>query len=191
MTSNKLLALVRFYFAQSVFNATIHYKAYDRLIKAERCKRITIVVITAFTILSLICLIIGYEEKWIVQIKLATYLGLFATAGSLLFTTFNQDLCELKNNHKIIAENYKRLRDNFMFLILELMSNSYNLEKVKSTANELINEYDKIGMFAPTTTYKDYIAAQKSLGLSADDEQFTWTKEQINRFLPEELKLLN
>ena len=50
--------------------------------------------------------------------------------------------------------------------------------------------YSSIGESSPTTTRKDYSKAQKSLGLGNNsDEEFTWSKEEINKFLPSELRI--
>ena len=39
-----------------------------------------------------------------------------------------------------------------------------------------------------TTNEDDYKSAQKSLGLNGEGETFTWSKEEINEFLPIELR---
>ena len=46
-----------------------------------------------------------------------------------------------------------------------------------------------IGKFSPATTGDDYSSAQKKLGLKNQGEAFTWSNEEIDRFLPEELRL--
>jgi len=101
-----------------------------------------------------------------------------------------EDISMLMINHKVVAERYKALRDEYMSLIEEIMSNAYDETILRNKKEKLMKRYSKIGEFAPPTNYDDYKATQNSLGLKGNsNEEFTWSNEEIDKFLPLELKL--
>ena len=101
-----------------------------------------------------------------------------------------EDISEIKINHRLAAEYYKELRDIYLLLLEEIASNEGNLSELRSRSKEYQQQYSNIGKYSPTTTYEDYKDAQTSLGLNGNsDEEFTWKDEEINRFLPEKLRI--
>jgi hypothetical protein len=113
------------------------------------------------------------------------------TGASLMFTIFsNEDIGEIKSQHKNIAEEYKTLRDRYMLLIEEIMSNGSDEKALRSKGQQFQKSYSAIGKYAPSTTYNDYQVAQNNLGLGNNsDEEFTWSDEEIDRFLPSSLRI--
>ena len=92
--------------------------------------------------------------------------------------------------YRAYAEKYKSLRDEYMSLIEEFMSNAYSEEKLREKKNNLQIRYSTIGETAPTTTYKDYTQTQNGLGLAGSTkEEFSWSDEEIDRFLPKKLQI--
>ncbi len=183
-----MLSVARFYFAQCVFMTTIHYKAYNRLQNRERILRIFSLIIASLTMLIIVLQTIGAIEGIQKLLDILSYCGLVLTGVSILFFVFTKEnLSEIKVQHKNIAEEYKAIRDQFMLLIGKLTQN-----KDAENDNELdsmIQRYSEIGKYAPSTTGNDYEFAQKSLGIgNSNDEGFSWSNEEIDRFLPEELK---
>ena len=53
---------------------------------------------------------------------------------------------------------------------------------------QYLHDYSTLGKYSMTTNEDDYKSAQKSLGLNGEGETFTWSKEEINKFLPIELR---
>jgi hypothetical protein len=187
--NEKLLANVRFYFAQSVFNSRCHFIAMDRLAKKEKVISIFIGIVSAITIISLILQIVGLEKNCQKIINIAAYLGLLTTAFSLIFQQFNKDdrTTEIFQ-HKIYAEKYKALRDEYMSLIEEIMSNSILEDQLRNKRDKFQNHYSSIGEFAPNIEIVDYEQAQIGLGiLKNNKEEFTWSDSEIDKFLPKQL----
>lgn len=191
--NDKLLANVRFYFAQSVFMNNCHYKAYDRLKKKKRTINTFVVSVSAATLILLILQIIGLERKDQDFLNLLAHIGLLVVGTSLIFEMFNKDdVAMVLVQHKIFAEKYKSLRDEYMSLIEEIMNNSKPENELRLMKDALQKKYSSIGEHAPETTGKDYESAQKNLGASGNsDEEFTWSDEEINKFLPKQLRLIN
>ena len=189
--NEKLLASVRFYFAQSVFNSRCHFIAMDRLEKKEKKLSIFIGIVSAMTIISLILQIFGLEKNYQKIINIATYLGLLTTAVSLIFEVFNKnDRIKEIFQHKIYAEKYKTLRDEYMGLIEEIMSNSTPEDQLRNKRDEFQNYYSSIGEFAPNFDTIDYEQARIGLGISKlNKEEFTWSDSEIDKFLPKQLQI--
>jgi len=189
--NDKLLANVRFYFAQAVFNNSCHFKAYNRLTKKKIQLSNFVVSISAITLILLILQIIGLEQKNQGLLNVLAFIGMLLTGISLIFEIFNkEDKSEQIFQHKIYAEKYKSLRDEYMSLIEEILSNSTTDEQLRIKKDNLQKRYSAIGENAPETTGADYKQAQLGLGLDGNSgEEFTWADKEIDKFLPEQLRL--
>ncbi len=186
-----LLANIRFYFAQSVFMNNCHYKAYNRLEKRKSLNSKIVFVFSGITIILLVLQIIGLQNDYSPLISVSAFVGLILTGASLVFGLISkEDLSLLMYQQKNTAEKYKMLRDSYMSLIEEIMSNTTDESLLKERRDNLLVKYGSIGEFSPATDYEDYKAAQKALGLSENtDEEFTWSNAEIDKFLPQELRL--
>jgi hypothetical protein len=189
--NDKLLASARFYFAQSVFNSNCHFKAYNRLTNEKKSVSNFVASISAITLIVLILQVYGLQQQNQTLLNLLAYVGMLLTGLSLSFEFFNKDdKSQEIFQHKVYAEKYKSLRDEYMGLIEEIMSKSSTEDAMRFKRNELQKRYSAIGENAPSTTYDDYTNAQNSLGLDGKrDEEFTWSDKEINKFLPGNLRL--
>lgn len=194
--NNYLLSTTRHFFAQCVFMDSIHYKAYNRLQNRQNLYKNITAGISGVTFLIIIFEVIAFQafsEKELLNIVLSvlSYVGLILTAASLLLTMFQkEDISEIKINHRLAVENYKDLRDSYLLLIEEIASGEDNLLQLRKLSKEYQQQYSNIGKYSPTTVYKDYQEAQKGLGIKgSSDEEFTWSDEEINRFLPKKLRI--
>ena len=189
--NDKLLANIRFYFAQSVFNSNCHFKAYNRLTKRKNQLSNFVVTLSAITLILLILQVIGLEQKNQSLLNVLAFIGMLITGTSLVFEMFNKDdKSQEIFQHKMYAEKYKNLRDEYMGLIEETMSNTISDTELRSKKDDLQKRYSVIGENAPETTGEDYKQAQIGLGLDGNSgEEFTWADKEIDLFLPEQLRL--
>ncbi len=189
--NDKLLANIRFYFAQSVFNSNCHFKAYNRLTKRKNQLSNFVVTLSAITLILLILQVIGLEQKNQSLLNVLAFIGMLITGTSLVFEMFNKDdKSQEIFQHKMYAEKYKNLRDEYMGLIEETMSNTISDAELRSKKDDLQKRYSAIGENAPETTGEDYKQAQIGLGLDGNSgEEFTWADKEIDLFLPEQLRL--
>jgi SMODS and SLOG-associating 2TM effector domain family 4 len=189
--NDKLLANIRFYFAQSVFNNNCHFKAYNRLTKRKSQLSNFVITLSAVTLILLILQVIGLEQKNQSLLNVLAFIGMLITGASLVFEMFNKDDKSKEIfQHKMYAEKYKSLRDEYMGLIEEIMSNTTSEAELRSKKDNLQKRYSAIGENAPETTGEDYKQAQIGLGLDGNSgEEFTWADKEIDLFLPEQLRL--
>ncbi len=188
--NEQLLASTRFYFAQSVFGSACHFQALNRLNKVKKRFSIFVKAIAALTLVLLVCQVIGLQAKWQEMLNVSAFVGIIITATSLVFEYFNSDRSQEIFLHKAHAEKYKTLRDEYMGLIESIMSGAYDDDELRNKRDQLQIRYSSIGENSPETTSSDYTKAQSAIGIgNATDEQFTWPDDQINKFLPQQLRI--
>jgi len=194
--NEKLLATIRYYFAQSVFMNSIHYKAYYRLDKKLKRAKLIVAIISSLTLVLIITNLIILENPSTNNnsiLKILYFIGMALTGLSLIYEFFNtQDIGELKCRHRHVAEEYKILRDQFMSLIEEIMTSSDSEKKLRIKFHKLQDNYSQLGKSSPTTENADYTDAQSGLGIGENNnEEFTWSDTEIDRFLPLSLRSIN
>jgi hypothetical protein len=71
------------------------------------------------------------------------------------------------------------------------MNESIDSDNIINKREKLKEEYKFICEIAPQTNRKEYYEAQKRLNkeIKNDGEDFTWSDEEIDHFLPEALRL--
>ena len=183
--NNKIqLSTLRQNFAQCVFTHQVQEAAANRNFrKSHFYAKINIALVAA--VLLMIVLQAKYQQTgWY------TAVGSGLAIGEILFLivqqTFNVD--EKAVLHKNSALQYMALRDRYLTLISDFSSKGINKDAYKSRRDHLLNQYEVVSKLSPQTEYEDYLQAQKSLGLTGNDEQYTWSDAEIDRFLPKQLR---
>lgn len=186
---NSILGEARFYFAQCVFNCSCHYAAYGRYERERNIRHIVALGISGLSICALCATILCWETGWQVFLRVLSLLGTVLTAASMIFELYNkEDLTEIMCCHKQSAEEYKQLREALMDIIRQIKSN-VDVTIVEPRLQLCLHDYSIIGKYSLATNLQDYKAAQNKLGLiGQDNEAFTWSSEDIDRFLPIELR---
>ncbi|MBQ8753509.1 MAG: SLATT domain-containing protein [Lentisphaeria bacterium] len=98
--------------------------------------------------------------------------------------TKENDLCELANTHKQTGNNLWAIRERYIFLLTSIKMGTKTLKQIQEERILLFEETEKIYQTAPPTNSKAYQQAQKAL---KENEELTFSKEEIDRFLPEQL----
>ena len=102
---------------------------------------------SAVTIILLVLQIIGLDRNYQHLIGVSAFVGLILTGASLIFGLIcKEDLSLLMCQQKNTAEKYKMLRDSYMSLIEEIMSNTTDesILKERTLAYDDILHYQKI-----------------------------------------------
>lgn len=184
----KLLAEVRFQFAQSVFNHSIQEMAASRKDRYAKYFVLVQLVLTSSVIIVLALQAAGVKELWI------NIVGIVSAAADLIFmiTDLNFGYSKQAAQHRVAAQKFLSLRGQYLSLITDIMSGS----RKKGTLSEKRDSLNEIYRFlsdSPNANSKDYVAAQKGLNTAGEEngEQFTWSDAEIDQFLPEQLRLKN
>lgn len=185
MSNNKNLAVIRQQFAQCVFNHKIHEKASDRLGSFQnKIKWINIITLT-FVIVFLI-LQIRYPTNF-----LFGSISITITIFEIIFLFLQKEFSieDRTKDHKRAALQYLCLRDKYKNFIVDVVNGLEN-EKVTAKRDLLLDQYQIINSLSPQATDTDYTEAQiKLLGKTNKDEEFKWSDNEINRFLPNDLHI--
>lgn len=102
--------------------------------------------------------------------------------------TKNYDLGELAQKHKQAANDLWIVREKYLSLITDLRMREKPIEHLQTERDKLVNQLHRVYAGAPSTTFKAYRKAQKALQMSED---MTFREEEIDAFLPKELKRAN
>jgi len=180
---NVNLAIVRQNFAQSVFTHQVQEAAANRKLKrASGYKKLNI----AFVGIILVMLVL---QSFFPSNLIFTYISAALTVCEIVFLivqlTFNVE--QEAVGHKNAALKYMSLRGRYQSLMADIISGNVKAEVILSRRNSLQDEYQTVSDLAPQTSGDDYDTAQSRLGLTGDDEQYTWSDQEIDRFLPRDL----
>lgn len=185
--NKKNLAIVRQSFAQSVFTHQVQEAAANRnLSYAKRMKLINIVM--TVIVLALLALQLANPTVALYGILAA---GITVAEITFLIVQLTYSFDDKALSHKGAALEYMNLRDRYRLLITDIMNQSIQEASIRDKRDSLQHEYQQVSNMSPTTTAKDFDTAQLRLNKKGrvSDEQFTWSDKEIDRFLPEELRL--
>jgi hypothetical protein len=184
----KNLSITRQTFANTVFTHKVQEIAAER--NEKKVFKIKIAnIIFAGIVLAMLVLQASFSDKIIFS-----YIGFGITIGELLFLIiqlsfgFEQQMVLHKNS----ALKYMQLRDKYRLLVADIMNEVISEAEVVSRRDLLQSEYQVISDLSPQTGMEEYNEAQIRLNKKGivKNEQFTWSDEEIDRFLPEELRIV-
>jgi hypothetical protein len=126
----------------------------------------------------------------------STFLGagrVGAAAGAIVSTfllvlnayTKNYDLGELAQKHKQAANDIWLIREKYLSLLTNLAMAGTSLEMIQKGRDELLEQLHAVYGGSPSTTFTAYKKAQQAL---QRDENMTFSDDEIDAFLPKELK---
>jgi hypothetical protein len=181
------LSIIRQSFASTVFTHKVQEIAAEHQEKNVFFIKIINIVLVSIV---LILLIIQAAKP---EILLFSYISVGITVAEVIFLiiqltfSFEQRVVMHKNS----ALKYMGLRDAYRSLIADVMSESVSTDQIIARRDLLQREYQVISDLAPQTGPKEYTEAQKRLNKRGvtQGEEFTWSDEEIDWFLPESLRV--
>lgn len=183
----KNLSIVRQTFANTVFTHKVQEVAAE-----HQEKKAFRVKITNIALVSVVLVLLFFQASYPDQIMFS-YIGVGVTISEVIFLiiqlsfSFEQRMIMHKNS----ALKYMGLRDSYRSLIADIMNESITNEALLARRDLLQREYQVISDLAPQTGGQEYTEAQKRLNKRCvvQGEEFTWSDEEIDWFLPEKLRL--
>lgn len=181
------LSIIRQTFANAVFTHKVQEVAAEINQKRALYIKIYNIIIVAIVLILLVIQSSSPTER------IFSYIGAGVTVGEIIFLiiqlsfNFEQQMILNKNS----ALKYMQLRDKYILLIADLANEKITNDELISRRNLLQSEYQIISDLAPQTGPEEYKEAQYRLNKKGvvSGEQFTWSDEEIDRFLPENLRL--
>lgn len=99
--------------------------------------------------------------------------------------TKNYDLGEIAQKHKQAANATWLIREKYLSLLTDLRMGTKPLKELQGERDQLLDELNTVYKGSPSTNYQAYKKAQVAL---KRNEDMTFSDEEINAFLPKELK---
>lgn len=183
----KNLSIIRQTYANTVFtHKVLEIAAENNEHQIRNIKFINIVLVAI--VLILLILQSTYPDN-----LLYSYIGAGVTIAEVIFLivqlsfAHEQQMIMCKNS----ALKFMQLRDKYRLLITDVMNERKPVEEILSRRDLLQSEYQVISDLSPQTGMKEYEEAQNRLNKKGivKKEQFTWSDDEIDRFLPESLRL--
>jgi len=179
--SQKFLGVVRELYGRVAWTHKTHEK--DREIWSRRVSMtrwVNVVLIGITSVLATVGAITNNQAVFVVT----SIFGAASTAFVVYQLSFNPEKTE--SAHRIAAKRLLYLRDQYLVLIQEAMSGRTSLDQLQNKLESLHREASIVYEYAPDSSSKAYTAATEALKTR---EELTFSSEEIDRLLPENLRL--
>ncbi len=177
----RFLGLARELYGRVAWTHKTHEK--DREIWSRRVclvRWVNVVLIGITSILATAGAIANSQAVFVVT----SIFGALSTAFVVCQLSFNPEKMEAE--HRVTAKRLLYLRDQYLILIQEAMSGRTTIEKLQNKLELVHREVSLVYDFAPDSSSKAYSAASEALKI---EEELTFSREEIDMLLPEDLHL--
>lgn len=122
--------------------------------------------------------------------KCGTFLVLVLSTVLLVLNSYTKDydLGEIAQKHRQAGADLWIIREKYLSLLTDLRLGIIPLDAILSRRDQLAEDLHAVYTGAPSTNYKAYLEAQKAL---KELEDMTFSDDEIDAFLPKELKRSN
>lgn len=183
------LAILRQSFAQAVFNHQVQEAAVN--LKKRKILEIKIINIL---LVSLVLVFIVIQALNMNK-PIYSYISMGLTISEIIFLIIQLSFKfeSQSTQHKNTALRFLDLRDRYKNMITDVMNESLSTKDIIIKRDALQYEYSVICESAPAIGEEEYKIAQKKLNKAKiiEGEAFTWSDEEIDRFLPKDLRLIS
>lgn len=167
-------------YGRVVYSHKTHEKCADILL--TRLSRIKMwqIVLSALTAGGFISTFLGAGE-------VGAAIGVVISTMLLVLNAYtkNYDLGELAQKHKQAAIEIWLIREHYLSLLTDLALKSKSTEAIQAKRDSLLDDLHSVYAGSPSTTYEAYSKAQDALQTKED---MTFSDEEIDAFLPNELR---
>lgn len=182
MTEDKkiLEAQLRECYGRAVYSHKTHEKYADVLLKRQGRIKFWQIVISALVTA-------GIVSTFVVAKEIGTAISAVLSAILLFLNAYVKDFDfgGIAQKHRQAAAEIWFVREQYLSLLTDIRSGSVSLETIRSRRDALLDELYAVYARAPSTNSTAYSLAQKSL---KKFEEMTFSDEEIDAFLPQELK---
>ena len=170
-------------FGRLVYSHKTHEKTADILLRKLARIKLSQIVLSAITTGGCVAVVFNVGKVGAVLSALVSTLLL----GLTLYTK-DHDLGELAQKHRRAGSDLWGIREKYLSLITDLRIGKQPIEQLQSRRDSLVDELQAIYTGAPSTNAHAYRKAQEGL---QQHEEMTFSDEEIDGFLPEELRKLD
>lgn len=176
-----LEAQIREVFGRVVYTHKTHEKCADILKKQSDFFKCAEIALSALTTTSI--LIVVFKDGLYYQC-IAALLSTLLLALNLYSKDFN--LLAIAEKHKRAALDILEIREHLFSLLIDIRIGNKEIEQLQHIRDELNEQLVNTYRGAPKTSNKAYQIASKAL---QQNEEFTFSDEEIDKFLPKKLRI--
>ncbi len=174
---------IREIYGRVVYTHKTHEKCADVLKERSDYLKFAEIFLSAATTTSVLVVLFGDG-------KLFQLLAALFSTILLGLTLYSKDfnLLAIAEKHKQAALNILEIREKLLSLLIDIRIGNIEIEILQQRRDELNEELINTYRGAPKTINKAYLIASKAL---KENEEFTFSNEEIDKFLPESLRRTN
>jgi hypothetical protein len=177
---NLLEGQLRECYGRVVYTHKTHEKCADVLLDRLSKIQITQIILSALTTGGFISAFFGAGS-------IGAAIGVVLSTALLILNVYTKEshLGEIAQKHKQAANDIWLIREQYLSLLTDLASGSKTLDAIRQERDALLKALHAVYAGSPSTNYIGYKRAQTAL---QRDEDMTFSDEEIDAFLPQELK---
>lgn len=167
-------------YGRVVYSHKTHEKCADILARRHECIKLSQIVLSAFVTGGIVS---TFFEKGNIGAAISVVLSTLLLI--LNAYTKDYDLGEIAQKHRQAGSDLWIIREEYLSLLTDIRVGDVSLNTIRQRRDKLAKELHTAYAGSPSTNYKAYRAAQKAL---QELEDMTFSDEEIDAFLPKELK---
>lgn len=171
---------IRECFGRVVWTHKTQEKCADIINKRNNRIKITQIVLSAITTTGIILSIFG-------DTKCAAIITSVISLALLILNTYlkNYDLGEIAQKHTDCASNLWNIREDYLSLLTDIKAGIKSIDQITEKRDKLQKDLHCVYLGAPRTFSKAYNKASDAL---KKNEELTFSDDEIDAFLPKELR---
>ena len=171
---------IRECYGRVVHSHKTHEKCSDILLSRLSSIKFWQIILSALTTGGFLATFFGAGE-------VGTGVGIVVSTLLLILNAYTKDydLGELAQKHKQAANEIWLIREKYLSLLTDLAMGEKPIEQLQSERDSLLESLHSVYSGSPSTTFEAYKKAQDAL---KNKEDLTFSEEEIDAFLPKELK---
>lgn len=174
---------IRECFGRAAYSNKTHDKCADIAHRRLGCLKVIQIILSAITTAGLFGTVFG-DTEWTTALAAITSTILLGINAY----TKQTDLGAISQKHSQSASRLWDVRESYISLLADLRAKSIAIDKAREVRDRLQKTLLEIYQSAPRTTSKAYSLAQGAL---KNNEELTFADEEIDAFLPRELRKTN
>lgn len=180
---NILEGQLRECYGRVVYSHKTHEKCADILLKRQGRIKLCQIIISAMVTGGIVSTFFGTKE-------FGAAISALLSTGLLALNAYTKDydLGEIAQKHRQAGSDLWIIREKYLSLLTDIRVGDVALELIRSKRDALTEELHGAYAGAPSTNYAAYKKAQEALKKLED---MTFSDEEIDVFLPKELKRIS
>ncbi|MEK6522479.1 MAG: SLATT domain-containing protein [Empedobacter falsenii] len=171
---------IREIYGRVVYTHKTHEKCADVLKERSDCLKFSEIFLSAATTTSILIVVFGDGKVFQIIAAVCSTILLGITLYSKDF-----NLLAIAEKHKQAALDVLEVREKLLSLLVDIRIGNIQIEELQNRRNILNEQLINVYKGAPKTINKAYQIASKAL---QKNEEFTFSDEEIDKFLPESLR---